>query len=140
MKNNYEYKDIPLTPSVAKDLIYEIFSGRSSVSRKKIIDDVVERHEKQGGSPATGNVTNVIKKALSALKKEGLAENVSSGYWKILKKADSDLEQAFTKASSEFEEAENQPSELSFQRDDLEKLRKVSKTLQDVLAKYENIP
>ena len=117
-------------------IIYEIFSGGDAVSTQEIRETIVAWHKKQGGLPPK-NVKNIVKSALRLLKNEGLTENVSFGYWKILQDGDVALSRAFAEALSETEADEEQSSELIFQRGDFEKLQKISKMLQDVLAKYE---
>lgn len=46
--DNYEFKDIPLTPAVCRELIVELFAGKT-VARNDIVTTVVETHVKLGG-------------------------------------------------------------------------------------------
>lgn len=81
--NNYQYKNIPLTPAIIEELTQELFNGQL-ISRQTIVEDVIKFHEKSGGAKSTAqNVTHSVKKALSNLKEKGVADNPSTGYWRI---------------------------------------------------------
>ena len=83
MGNIYKYKGIPFHASVARDLILTLFSGAEPLKTRVIREVVIQRHEELEGLPAIGNPNWVVKKALERLKRNGHAENVSRGYWKI---------------------------------------------------------
>ncbi|ALR15744.1 GIY-YIG nuclease family protein [Vibrio natriegens] len=81
--DNYEFKDIPLTPAVCRELIVELFAGKT-VARNDIVTTVVETHVKLGGRSANAqDVPRTVKKALETLRQKDIAENPSTGYWSI---------------------------------------------------------
>ena len=82
--NDYEYVGVPLIPKIAQELIIEKFSGQT-VNRQEIVEAVVQIHEQRGGLPSEAqNVPETtIHPALYKLKKSGIAENPSMGYWRI---------------------------------------------------------
>ncbi|EJG0913585.1 TPA: GIY-YIG nuclease family protein [Vibrio parahaemolyticus] len=81
--DNYEYKNIPLTPTVCQELIVELFAGKT-VARNDIVTAVVDMHVKLGGKSANAqDVPRTVKKALENLRKEEIAANPSTGYWSI---------------------------------------------------------
>lgn len=83
VKSLYPYKGVPLTPAIIEDLIKQLFTGRL-VGRQTIVDEVVRHHENYGGLKAdVQDITSSVKRALSNLKERKLAENPSTGYWKI---------------------------------------------------------
>ena len=77
MSKNYKYENTHLKPQIAKELIIELFSGKT-VSRCEIDKAVIQYHESQGGLSSTAK-TNPIRTALRYLKEKGLAENISKG-------------------------------------------------------------
>lgn len=80
---NYDYKGLPLTPSIIEELILELFSGKILI-RQTIVDEVVKFHEINGGTKSIAqDVPRSIKKALENLKIKGKADNPTYGYWKI---------------------------------------------------------
>ncbi len=79
----YPFKDLPLTPGVAEHLIIELFSGKLE-SRQRIIDLVVETHQKRGGkNGAAVDVPRTIKRSLENLRERGRASNPGNGYWRV---------------------------------------------------------
>lgn len=83
LNNSYQYKNIPLTPAIIEELTQELFDGQL-VSRQTIVEDVIKFHEKSGGAKSTAqNVIGSVKKALTNLKDKGIADNPSTGYWRI---------------------------------------------------------
>lgn len=66
-----------------EELVLELFSGRLAL-RQSIVDQVLQTHLARGGTnPVVQDFPRSVKKALSALKERGLADNPSFGYWKI---------------------------------------------------------
>ncbi len=83
MNNNYKYTGMPLTPSIAQELIKEAFSGKTA-TRSEIVEAVVQIHDERGGLPSEAkNVRGPIQRALQNLKTSGISENPSRGYWQI---------------------------------------------------------
>ena len=84
MKKNYIYHSVHLKPTIAKELILKLFSGRT-VRRIEIDKTIIQYHVSQGGFPSTAK-TSPIKAALKYLNEAGLAENMSKGpgsTWRI---------------------------------------------------------
>jgi hypothetical protein len=76
MSKNYKYENTHLKPQIAKELIIELFSGKT-VSRCEIDKAVIQYHESQGGLSSTAK-TNPIRTALRYLKEKGLAARLPS--------------------------------------------------------------
>ena len=81
MNNNDKYEKIPLTPSIAEEVIIELFAGKDPVSRKEIIRKVTAYYTGNGGLVPKGDPVSLCQKALDGLKKSGRARNLHSGYW-----------------------------------------------------------
>ena len=81
MNNNDKYQKIPLTPSIAEEVIIELFAGKAPVSRKDIIRKVTTYYTSNGGLVPRGDPVSLYKKALDSLKKSGRAESLHGGYW-----------------------------------------------------------
>lgn len=80
----YPFKGVPLRPGIAEALIAELFAGKR-VERKAIVEEVHRQHIARGGRKARGgNPIPAIKKALQTMRKKGLAESPSPGYWDII--------------------------------------------------------
>lgn len=78
----YRYVGVPLTATIAAKLALELFDGQV-LERRKIIDGVVSAHAERGGVPSRTDVGVIARHALSALRAEGRATNVSTGHWQI---------------------------------------------------------
>ena len=76
-----------LTPSVARELIQELFAGRT-VERQEIRETVDKVHQERGGELAQSGY-HPAHRSLTALKKSGLAENPERGVWYILSSEES---------------------------------------------------
>ena len=67
---NYKYAGATLMPSMAEELILELFNGRV-VERKEIVDTVVQTHVYQGGkNPNSEKDRHWLNRALLSLKKK----------------------------------------------------------------------
>ena len=71
-----------LTPSVAQELIIELFAG-ATVQKQGIVRRVDEAHTERGGQPPTAGVDRPVTHALSKMKQSGLAESQGGGIWVI---------------------------------------------------------
>jgi hypothetical protein len=81
----YRYRSQPLTAAIAKGLIRELARDGDPFRRQDMVKRVEKAHLSRGGRGArAGNLVSAIKKALTELKEEGVAENPSSGFWRIL--------------------------------------------------------
>ena len=69
-----------LTPSVAQELIIELFAG-ATVQKQGIVRRVDEAHTERGGQPPTAGANRLVTHALSRMKQLGLAENPEHGIW-----------------------------------------------------------
>ena len=78
--NNHEGR--VLTPSVAQELIQELFAGQT-VQRQEIVRKVNGAHSERGGLPPRAKV-HPAERALSKMKQLELAENPGHGLWFIL--------------------------------------------------------
>ena len=88
MNKNYRYEGTRLKPKIAKELILELFSGKT-ISRREIDTAVIRYHESHGGLPSTAK-TSPIRTALRYLQEKRLAENISKGpgsTWRIFEPA-----------------------------------------------------
>ncbi|GLI56425.1 hypothetical protein PM10SUCC1_19390 [Propionigenium maris DSM 9537] len=82
---NYKYKGVPLTSGIAKYLIINNLESNKPYKTKEIKEIIVGIHLEAGGMPHEGKDVqrNVIKKALSILKLNGKAVNITQGNWKF---------------------------------------------------------
>ena len=103
MNNPYQHVGKPLTPSIARELIEELFTGKTAEIQEivKTVDDV---HRERGGEPANYDPVGPV---LSFMKKSGLAENPKQGVWHILSEGGSEAEgESETEASEETSQSE----------------------------------
>ena len=82
MNSQYKYYQQSLTPDMSQELILELFAGQA-VQKQEIIKVVDETHRERGGHPARSS-HHPVTRALSAMKKSGLAANPRLGFWSIL--------------------------------------------------------
>ena len=87
VNENYKYAGTSLTEGIARELIIEVFAGKTSIKKKEIKRVIDETHTARGGSLSTNEV-HPVSNALSIMKKKGLAKNPSRGKWSIFSKAD----------------------------------------------------
>jgi len=72
-----------LTPGVIKCLVLELFDGKLA-ERREIVDVVLREHLARGGKePRAQDLSRSVKKALTKLQSNDLAENRSYGHWLI---------------------------------------------------------
>ena len=82
-ESEYPFVGIPLMPEAIRDLVLELYSGKT-VRRNDIVTRIPEVHAERGGAAATAsNLVSSVKKALQYLKREGLATNPGYGMWRI---------------------------------------------------------
>ena len=82
MNDQYQYFEQHLTPSIAQELIQELFEGET-VRRQIIISKVDETHEGRGGYPPQVKSQYPVVRALSKMKEARLAKNPERGFWSI---------------------------------------------------------
>ena len=87
MDNEYKYSGKPLTKPMARELVEELFKGKT-VTKKDIVRRVDEIHLQRGGKRAETKVPPVTN-VLVSLKEKGLAHNTSLGVWHIINKDES---------------------------------------------------
>ena len=71
-----------LTPSVAQELIIELFAG-ATVQKQEIVRAVDAAHTERGGQLPTVGADRPVTHALSKMQQLGLAENPERGIWVI---------------------------------------------------------
>ena len=69
-----------LTPSVAQELIIELFAG-ATVQKQQIVSAVDQTHTERGGQLPTVGTNRPVTHALSRMRQLGLAENPERGVW-----------------------------------------------------------
>ena len=69
-----------LTPSVAQELIIELFAG-ATAQKQEIVRAAGEAHTERGGQLPTVGAGRPVTHALSRMKQLGLAENPERGIW-----------------------------------------------------------
>ncbi len=74
-------KNKKLVPSIAKQLIIELFAGQTK-EYNEIETKVEEIHKLRGGLPHTSQI-HPVKRALDNFKRDGKAEKPTHVYWKI---------------------------------------------------------
>ena len=82
MDNGYKYSGESLTTKMARELIVELFKGKTA-AKKDIVRRVDEIHLTRGGKRAVTKV-HPVTNALNALKRNALADNPSLGVWHII--------------------------------------------------------
>ena len=88
MDEQYKYVDESLTGGIAKELIVELFKGKT-VSKQEIVVKVDEVHLERGGKKAT-TLYHPVTGSLTALKRKTLADNPIRGTWHIFHESVSD--------------------------------------------------
>ena len=82
MNDRYQHFEKHLTPSIAQELILELFAG-DTVQRQEVVRRVDEVHRERGGLPPTAKSLHPAEYALSKMKRIGLANNPERGLWSI---------------------------------------------------------
>jgi hypothetical protein len=72
---------VPLTPSVAKSIIVELFEDKPQWTTAELIQKVPAIHRDRGGVPGRDSIKNVINKALGYLDDDGFIHNKAYGVW-----------------------------------------------------------
>lgn len=81
--SEYQFKNIPLSPSIAADIILEYLSSQASpVKRVELVRHVAERHQSLGGT-VSGNPQNRVMTALTRLVDEAKVSNPSFGWYML---------------------------------------------------------
>ena len=81
---SYKYYQIPLSPSIASELILEAMnSSKKPMKRNELILYAEQQHANRGGI-ASQNITLTIKKALNNLCNDNQISNVSLGYYALM--------------------------------------------------------
>lgn len=90
-----------LTPSVAQELIIELFAG-ATVRKQEIVRAAGEAHTERGGQLPIVGADRPVTHALSKMKRSGLAENPERGIW-VMKPARIKTLAAFMKWAKKFD-------------------------------------
>ncbi len=81
--SSYHSKGLPLKPEIIQKLIIELFSGQT-ITRQTIINEIPRIHIARGGKAnSSSDLTGSVKSALTKLKRKGLVESLSYGYWRV---------------------------------------------------------
>ena len=104
----YRYRQQPLTPVMAAELILELLSGEI-IETEKVRKIILDEHIQRGGKPPSGKtgIISCIKHALRYLKNQEQAINSSRNNWTILggkNLPSSGLTTDFEKISDDLEE------------------------------------
>lgn len=103
---NYSHKGASLSPTSAEFLIKCIYSKNTLEYRENIISNVVKKHYECGGGKIIANPTGTVKKALSDMKKKGIAQLTAvKGRWLLF-------------PSDEIDETEENISTISIENED----------------------
>ena len=82
MNDQYQYFEKHFTPSIAQELIQELFEGET-VRRQVIIRKVDDIHKGRGGYPPQAESQHPVVHALLRMKETRLVENPERGLWSI---------------------------------------------------------
>lgn len=77
-----DIRGIPLMPSVARQIMEELFQKQQQWRRGALIREVQRLHEARGGARGKQNPVSTIKKALHDLSDDGRVHNVGYGHWR----------------------------------------------------------
>ena len=80
---DYPHKNKNLTPSVAAELILDIFDGQNRVPTNEIRQKVIEHHISRGGLPKPTDMASSVTRGVARLKKQGKAKGRKKGFWTI---------------------------------------------------------
>jgi T5orf172 domain len=93
--SDYQYKNIPLTPSIAADHLIEYLSAQKiPMKRADVTRYVAQRHEALGGTTVTDS-ENRVKLALNRLVDEGKIIRPSTGWYLKISADDNDSSDSF---------------------------------------------
>jgi hypothetical protein len=99
---DYKYKDIPLTPSIAREHLLDYLRSHSvPVKRDELVKYAAEQHERLGGKNR-GDPTSSVKKALNGLVDEEKISHPTLGYYSVRREgedAGSDVNKVITAIS-----------------------------------------
>jgi hypothetical protein len=79
---------IPLTPLVARRAVLKCFEQSDQWSRRDLVRAIEKQHLSDGGLPGAQSVERVVRKALTELRSEGIAEPIAHGIWKYVEESD----------------------------------------------------
>lgn len=135
MNNNYRYNQTPLDKGITRTLIIKLFEGKGYHKSDKIREKVKETFFARGGKDiGLKNFNSTVSRILTELEKNGKAERHpdSQGNWQILPNSGNSSKQQKTDL--------DKVNQVSFDTNDLVRLKQITQELQDLLAKYEDIP
>lgn len=101
---DYKYRDIPLTPSIAREHILEYLRSHSMpVKRDELVKYATEQHQKLGGRNR-GDPTASVKKALNGLVDEEKVSHPTLGYYSLREEGESDTDKVIAVISGSAEQ------------------------------------
>ena len=83
VKTEYKYHNIPLTPTIASEIIFELFVDKGNVNLSDIKEKATQLHIERGGLSAIRSERGIYQESLQYLKREGKITMPSKGYWNI---------------------------------------------------------
>jgi hypothetical protein len=83
MSEEYKYKNAPLEPLIAEDLIVTLLAGKT-LRRKEIIEYIVDYHHTHEGKETATDKVKTVKRAIEYLEKKGfMTKSFGKGMWTI---------------------------------------------------------
>lgn len=82
----HDYYGKPLTSTLARSHIVELFAKRPAWNRATLIKAVVEAHSQAGGLPGAASPKQCVCNALGGLKSVGILNNEVIGLWRLVNK------------------------------------------------------
>ena len=135
MNNNYGYDQTSLNKGITRHLIIELFQGKGYHEVDKIREKVKETFFAKGGKEiGVKNFNTTVSRILTELKKDGKAEKHphSQGSWQVLPNNGNSSKKRKTNL--------DKVNQVSFDTNDFVRLQEIIQELQELLAKYEDIP
>jgi hypothetical protein len=86
----YSFKNMPLTPTVARKHIIEYLQKMDRPKKRVDIIKYVENEHVKSGGMASNNATGPVKKAIASLLDENLVDNPLNGYYQLKNKVPSE--------------------------------------------------
>ncbi|MYJ09608.1 MAG: GIY-YIG nuclease family protein [Gemmatimonadetes bacterium] len=83
MANDYKYQNIPLRPTIAAELVFELYVNKGNIAIQEIRDKVLKAHIDRGGLRPTRSLAAIFQEASSYLNKKNKLTIPVTGYWNV---------------------------------------------------------
>lgn len=136
MNNNYGYDRTPLDKGITRALIIELFQGKGYHKVDEIREQVKDTFFARGGKKiGVKNFNSTVSRILTELEKNGKAEKHphSQGIWQIFSNNGNSSKQTKT-------DLDDKVNQVTFDTNDLVRLKQIAQELQELLTKYEDSP